>query len=56
MADDKAKKADDLSEKKPVELRAIARDLGIEGADRLTGPAALEAIKAHEGTTEQDKH
>lgn len=38
----------DLSELTPVELRAIARDLGIEGYDRMTGRIALAAILAYE--------
>ena len=37
--------ADDLAGKTPVELRAIARDLGIENADRMTKAQTLEAIR-----------
>lgn len=44
MAKDHAD-TDDLASKKPVELRAIARDLGIENADRMTKAQVLEAIR-----------
>lgn len=52
MAKDHAD-ADDLASKTPVELRAIARDLGIEGADYMTGAQAEEAIRAHKETDER---
>lgn len=37
--------SDDLASKTPVELRAIARDLGVENADRMTKAQTLEAIR-----------
>lgn len=40
--------ADADADKTPVELRAIARDLGIEGFDRMTGRIALAAIQEYE--------
>jgi hypothetical protein len=52
-----AKKEDEeLQDLKPVELRAIARDRGIEGADYMTKPQALEALRseAHEGEAAQE--
>jgi len=36
----------------PVELRQVAREMGIEGWDRMTGPVALAAIRSHEGLQE----
>ena len=38
--------ADDLSEKKAVELRQIAREKGIHNADRYEKHELLEALRA----------
>lgn len=54
MATKDTHEADNLSGKKPVELRALARDLGIENPDRMTSSELIETIQAEKQTDQQE--